>query len=166
MCMQTAVKIVENWAMEWDFRLSVSKTQVICFTKRKNNPILNGQQLEQVSVMRCLGMWMDTKLSFRVHIQKMVDKCQKAILVMRSLVGVEWGAWCQSVKRIYCALVRAAIDYGSMVYSSVSKSQLSKIEAIQIQALRICSGAIRSSPITALQVEMGEMPLEIRRLKL
>ncbi len=130
MCMQTAVKIVENWAMERGFHLSVSKTQVICFTKRKNNPILNGQQLEQVSVIRCLGMWMDTKLSFRVHIQKMVDKCQKAINVMRSLAGVEWGAWCQSVKIIYYALVRAAIDYGSMVYSSVSKSQLSKIEAI------------------------------------
>ncbi len=148
------------------FPLICIKNSGNMFYKEKNNPILNGQQLEQVSVIPCLGMWMDNKLSFRVHIQKMVDKCQKAIHVMRSLAGVEWGVWCQSVKRIYCALVRAAIDYGSMVYSSVSKSQLSKIEAIQTQALRICSGAIRSSPITAFQVEMGEMPLEIRRLKL
>ncbi len=49
---------------------------------------------------------------------------------------------------------------------SASKSQLLKVEAIQSQALRICCGAIRSSPITAVQVEMGEMPLEFRRLKL
>ncbi len=80
--MQTVVKIVENWAKEWGFRFSVSKTQVICFTKRKTNLSMNikmyGQQLEQVSVIRFLGMWMDIKLNFRIHIQKMVDKCKKA----------------------------------------------------------------------------------------
>ncbi len=27
-----------------------------------------GKQLEQVSVIRFLGMWMDTKLNFRIHI--------------------------------------------------------------------------------------------------
>ncbi len=32
-----------------------------------------GKQLEQVSV-RFLEMWMDTKLNFRIHIQKMVAK--------------------------------------------------------------------------------------------
>ncbi len=85
---------------------------------------------------------------------------------MRCLAGVEWGACRQSLKRVYGALIRAAIDYGCMVYSSASKSQLLKVEAIQSQALRICCGAIRSSPITAVQVEMGEMPLEFRRLKL
>ncbi len=85
---------------------------------------------------------------------------------MRCLAGVEWGACRQSLKRVYGALIKAAIDYGCMVYSSASKSQLLKVEAIQSQALRICCGAIRSSPITAVQVEMGEMPLEFRRLKL
>ncbi len=98
--------------------------------------------------------------------QKIVDKCKKAIHLMRCLAGVEWGACRQSLKRVYGTLIRAAIDYGCMVYSSASKSQLLNVEAIQSQALRICCGAIRSSPITAVQVEMGEMPLEIRRLKL
>ncbi len=78
---------------------------------------------------------------------------------MRCFAGAEWGACHQSLKRIYCVLIRAAIDYVSMVYSSASKSQLLKIEAIQSQALRICCGAIKSSPIRAVQVEMGEMPL-------
>ncbi len=33
-----------------------------------------GKQLEQVSVIRFLGTWMDTKLNFRIHIEKMVAK--------------------------------------------------------------------------------------------
>ncbi len=93
-------------------------------------------------------MWMDTKLNSRIHIQKMVDKCKKAINLMRCLAGVEWGACRQSLKRVNSALIRADIDYGCMVYISASKSQLLKVEAIQSQALRICCGAIRSSPGT------------------
>ena len=34
------------------------------------------------------------------------------------------------------------------------------LELIQIQALRICCGAVCSAPRLALQVEMGEKPLD------
>ena len=64
------------------------------------------------------------------------------------------------------ALIGATLDYGSMVYSSASKTQLARIEAIQNQALRICCGAIRSSPVSSLNVETGVMPLGMRRIKL
>lgn len=106
------------------------------------------------------------KLNFSIHIQKLVDKCKKALNIMRCLAGVDWGACRQSLKIIYCALIRSAIDYGSMVYCTASKTQLVKLEAIQSQAMRICCGAFRSSPISAVQVEMGLMPQVIRRLKL
>ncbi len=53
-----------------------------------------------------------------------------------------------------------------MVYGSVNKSNLIKLDRIQSQALRICGGACLTSPVTALQVEMGEMPLQIRREQL
>lgn len=76
------------------------------------------------------------------------------------------GASCQSLKIIYCAVIRSNIDYGSVVYSSANKTLLKKIEVIQNQALRICCGAFRSSPVASLQVEMGEFPLEQRRFQL
>lgn len=40
---------------------------------------------------------------------------------------------------------------------------LKKLDVIQAQALRLCCGAFKTSPVNALQVEMGEMPLELRR---
>ncbi len=52
-------------------------------------------------------------------------------------------------------MIRAILDYGCMVYGSAAKSQLEKLEKIQSQALRVCCGAYPSSPISALQVEMG-----------
>ena len=37
---------------------------------------------------------------------------------------------------------------------------------MQAKSLRVCSGAFRTSPVPALQVETEEMPLNLRRLKL
>lgn len=36
----------------------------------------------------------------------------------------------------------------------------------QAQALRLCCGAFKTTPVSALQVEMGEFPLELRRKQL
>ncbi len=79
---------------------------------------------------------------------------------------LDWGADRQSLKIIYCALIRSTLDYGSMIYGTASASLLDKVNKIQNQTLRLCCGAFKTSPVTALQVEMNEMPLEFHRLKL
>ena len=50
--------------------------------------------------------------------------------------------------------------------SSRNRLHLKKLDVLQAQALRICSGSFKTSPVSAMQVEMGEMPLKIRRIKL
>lgn len=79
---------------------------------------------------------------------------------------MEWGASRKSLQRIYSALIRSAIDYGCIIYGSASKSLIKKVETIQAQSLRICSGAFRSSLISAIQVEVGEMSISLRKFKL
>lgn len=56
----TAVNEVENWSNSFRLKLSVARTQVVCFTKRSHvleiNVKLYGQILEQVPVIRYLGV--------------------------------------------------------------------------------------------------------------
>jgi len=85
---------------------------------------------------------------------------------MRCLRGREWGASRSALKRIYLALIRSVIDYVSVVIGSAAKSQLKKLDVIQAQALRICCGAVKTTPVAAIQVEMGELPLDLRRKQL
>ena len=164
--LQSAVSIVENWGIKWGFRSSVEKTQVICFTKRRIVPpvhiTLYGQPLKQVEVVRFLGVWMDCKLTFRDHIQRIVVKCKKAVNILRCLVGSDWGATMTSLKHVYIALIRSTLDYACIAYRSAAKTHLKKLDVIQAQALRVCSGAFRTSSVPALQVESGEMPLVLR----
>lgn len=63
-------------------------------------------------------------------------------------------------------MIRSILDFGCLVYGSANKSHLIKLNRIQSQALRICCGACLTSPVLALRVEMGEMPLQIRRQQL
>ncbi|KAI2647286.1 Ribonuclease H1 [Labeo rohita] len=67
---------------------------------------------------------------------------------------------------MYQALIRSCCDYGCIIYGSAAKSLLKKLNVIQSRALRICCGAVKTSPVNAIRVEMGEMPLELRRVKL
>ncbi|XP_038138555.1 uncharacterized protein LOC119781965 [Cyprinodon tularosa] len=117
-------------------------------------------------MIRYLGVWFDEKLSFKIHMQKIIDKCKKGINILKCLSGNDWGATSSSLKRIYDVLIRSVLDYGCIVYKSAANSLLLDLDRIQAKALRICSGAFRTSPVPALQVITGEMPLDLRRMKL
>lgn len=47
-----------------------------------------------------------------------------------------------------------------------AESHRNKLDIVQMQGPKICSGAFRSSPVAAIQVEMRELPLRIRRVSL
>lgn len=167
---QEAITQVEQWAADWGFKFSVEKTNVVVFTRKRVLPEMSlkmyGRDLERVKVFRFLGIIFDEKLVWNEHIKKIVGKCQKVLNIMRGLSGVEWGASFSSLKAIYLAMIRSVFDYGSIVYGTASKTQLEKLDKVQAQALRQCCGAVKSTPIPALQVLAGEMPLEIRRIQL
>ena len=83
---------------------------------------------------------------------------------MRCVAGKDWGADRSALKVMYTSLIRSVFDFGYVAYCSASKSLLGILDCIQ--ALRICCGAFRMTSIPALQVEMGEMPVEYRRQQL
>ncbi len=128
--------------------------------------MMYGREVERVGSIKFLGVILDARLTFAEHIKKIEDKCKKAIHVMRCLTGREWGASCSSLKSIYVALIRSVLDYGSIVVESAVESLLMRLDVIQNQALRICCGAFKTSSVPAIQVEMGELPLELRRIQL
>lgn len=70
---QEAIDEVGKWANCWGFRFSVAKTQVICFSRKDNDLKLNkkiyNQMSAQVPVVRYLGLWLDSKLTFDIHIK-------------------------------------------------------------------------------------------------
>lgn len=167
---QESIKKVEEWSLEWGLKFSVLKTKYMIFTKNKKivhtDLKLYEQILERVPVFKYLGLWLDEKLIWKIHINKIETKCKIIINCMRSVASHRWGASRSALLCMYQALIRSCFDYGCIVYGSASKTLLGKLDTIQTKALRLCCGAIKTSPVDAIRVEMGEMPLEFRRIKL
>lgn len=168
--MQGAITKIEDWSYKWGFKFSVDKTKTMFFTRKRIGSTvklkLYNQELERVKQFKYLGVWFDERITWAIHIQKVVDKCKKVLNVMRCLAGSEWGADRTALKAIYCGSIRSILDYGCVVYGSAASTSLKKLDNIQYQAMRLCTGALKTTPTAALQVEMGEMPLDMRRLQI
>lgn len=110
------------------------KPHVICFSKKKI-PNIKLKLYDQVLTSpsnKVLG-GMD---GFKAYIYNTYTESERGINILRCLEGVDWDAARQSLKRVYCALIRPIIDYGSKVYSSASVLALWKIGGIQSQKIQ------------------------------
>lgn len=165
--MQQELQKVESWALAWGFRFSVSKTKWIIFTRKRIHCQLSlklyGSDIDKVDCFKYLGIWFDERLTWKTHIGKMTEKYKKVLNILRCLQGNDWGADRTALRALYVGLIRSVLDYGCLVYGSAAKTLLNDLDRVQYQALRLCCGAVKTTPVAALQVEMGEQPLELRR---
>ena len=82
---------------------------------------------------------------------------------MRKLTGSTWGANQKTLKTVYQGSVRPHLEYGATAWSTAAKTNLQSIDKVQNQALRIITGAMKSTPIAAMEEVTGVQPLKSRR---
>lgn len=86
--MQVALNKVTCWGEKWGFKISVDKSKYIIFGNKKTECgglFLYEQAIERVKEFKFLGVHFDEKLTWRKQINNVVNKCEKVIIVMRSL---------------------------------------------------------------------------------
>ena len=159
------------WCNRWGFRISETKTTAVVFTtkRKQQNDIelkIGNNNIRLENSVKFLGMIFDRRLTWAEHIKYISERCNKRLNLLRALSGTDWGASKKTLLTLYRSLIRSIIDYGSEAYDSTSQTQKQIIDQIQSKALRICCGAMIYTPVAALQVECGEMPLQLRRQEL
>lgn len=165
--LSSALNYLSIWLENHGLSLSISKSTVVPFTRKRSIPDLsvccNGVPIPVSDRVKFLGVIFDSKLSGVHHINYAAKKCEKNINIIRSLSGVWWGSHPYCQKLVYNALVRSNLDYGSFLLEPCNKLALNSLDKIQSKSLRIVIGAMRSSPINALQIECVDPPLNLRR---
>ena len=111
-------------------------------------------------------MIFDSKLTWKYHINDIVQKCKQPINLMKTVARKQWGGDRKSLKLLYTSLVRSRIDYGSFLYATASDTNLYKVSKIQYEGIRIITGMLRSTPVIALEAEPMIPPLKFRREQL
>ena len=153
---QAYVDKMAKFFNDWGFKLSADKTVAILFTKKRNTRMdeiklyLNGKAIKVQTTVKFLGVIFDQHMSWRPHIDYVVDRCNKRLNLMRVMAGTQWGASRRTLLIVYKALIRSVMDYACVAYDTASLSVKSKLDSVQYKALRICCGAMTGTAAASL----------------
>ena len=98
---------------------------------------LQGEPIEIVDSYKYLGIWLDTKLSYSVHIEHLVKKLRRKIGFLYRNKS------CFSViarRSLVQSLILSVFDYGDIVYMHASSTVLKSLDAVYHSALRFITG--------------------------
>ena len=120
--------------------------------------MFNGTQSE---ILKYLGMFLNSKLDFKEHIQNVLNKISKTIGLLRKLSKI----LPRPPLKIYKSIIRSHLDYGDIIYDQAyNASFFQKIESIQFNAALAITGGIRGRSREKLYHELGFQSLVNRRL--
>lgn len=165
--LSNAIVLLKMWLDKNGLDLSVAKSTAVLFSRMRMPPPVilkyDGKIIPVKSEVKFLGLVLDSKLTGKPHCEHIVANCDRTLNILRCLSGVWWGAHPFTLKLVYNALIRSVLDYGSFLLEPCNLEAMKKLDTIQAKALRIITGAMKSSPINALQVECVDPPLYLRR---
>ena len=142
-----AIKIQDDlnqlnlWSEKWLLKFHPDKCVILRIALNKDvekfHYKLGLDQLKYVENVKDLGIIMDEELRFRDHIH---EKVRKANGVMSTIIRTFKNLDCHIFKLLFCAHVRALVEYGSPVWWPYLKKDISTIENVQRRATRHIQG--------------------------
>src|ERR1700704_7181214 len=86
----------------------------------------------------------------------------KAFMSISRLAYMEKRLSQSALPQLHQSCITTIADFGSEIWWNGQKSQSNPLQKIQNQALRKIAGAFRTTPIAALEAEIGLFPVDIR----
>ncbi len=100
---------------------------------------IDNEPLNQVPVVKYLGMFINSNLKWDDHINKSVSNISSKIGILRTPRKI---VPFHTFKQLYTAIVQPHFDYGDMVYHSASGTNKTRLQKLQTRAARLITGSI------------------------
>ena len=165
--MQDTIQNVSDWAEKWALQINTTKTVTTLFslstTKENIKLYLNDHPVPQADTPTFLGATLDSRLSWKPHIESIEGRAYKKLSLMKKLAGTDWGANSILLKQVYTGSIRPIVEYASTSWMTASKTTKNKLDKVQNAGLRIILGAMKTTPISQMEMTADLEPLEARR---
>ena len=120
----------------------------------------DGKNIERVSSYKYLGIWIDDKLLFNVHIFNLIRKLKVKIgFYFRNKYNFTFHA----KKKLVEATFLSVIDYGDILYMHAPSSILRRLDSVYHASLRFITNAKSLTHHCILYEMVGWTSLTIRR---
>ena len=140
---------ISNWAFQWKMRFNPDpnkQAQEVIFSRKINKidhpPLYFNQNLvKSSSTHKHLGMVLDTRLDFNLHLKNVQNKVNKTIGLLCKLKNTLPRT---SLITIFKSFIRPHLDYGDIIYDRAYNTSFHQnIESIQYNAALAITGAVR-----------------------
>ena len=136
---------IVSWMSSHRLQLNTDKTDLTwCATSRRLHQFqstsirVGSEVISSSSTVRNLGVYIDSDLSMRSHVQRTVAGCfaglQQIHSVRRSLPHT-------TLKTLVVSLVLARLDYGNATLAGISANLLRRLQAVQNASARTMTGS-------------------------
>ena len=160
---------ITDWAFQWKmlFNPDITKqAKEIVFSRKvikTNHPQIyfNNTPVKTCSSEKHLGLILDKKLDFKLHVHEKINKAMKLVGTIKKLSYILPRT---SLITIYKSFVRPHLDYGDVIYDQPTNQAFSeKLESVQYNAALAITGAFRGTSRNKLYSELGFESLKDRR---
>ena len=164
--LQTISNNLQDFSTSMKLPISVPKSVIIYFHNRRKvelQPVtLGNSTIPTTSATKYLGIILDNRLTFKPHIDHIIQSCMKKMRIIQRLCGTTWGSMDRSLLKLYTQYIRPVIEYGLIIYGTCSKQLFNKLECVQNTAIRLATGCRKTTKIQNLLQEGGLPPIENR----
>jgi hypothetical protein len=113
--------------------------------------------------VKYLGVILDSRLTWREHVDVKARKAQNLLWACRRVYGVAWGLRPRVVHGLYISIIRLSVTFASLVRwpGCQTASAMKKLSRIQRLACLGITGAMRTTPTNAVEALLCLPPLEL-----
>ena len=138
--MQPHLDNIQSWTESNKMKLNYEKSNFIIFTRAQTDfttrLTLGNNNLEQVSAIKLLGVWITEDLSWDLNCKEMIKKAYARVSLLTKLKYV--GLKTEDLIDVYVLFIRSCVEYCSVVYhSSLTQQQSEMLERVQKVCLRV-----------------------------
>ena len=165
---QQCLDKIRDWGLMTGLRFSPAKTEGILFTWKKKWDIktplrLGDKDIKMCQQVKCLGVILDSKLSWKPHCQDRIRKATIALMQSRRAIGKTWGLKPRQALWIFTAIIRPILAYAAVIWINATNSStlVAMLRKVQRLACITITSAYPSTPTAALEKLLQIPPIDI-----
>ena len=159
---------ISAWAHQWkmQFNPDISKQAIeVIFSHKNNKPdhpllVFNGIPVAREKSTKHLGLILDERFSFRLHIKEALQKAKKGLGLLKYMSRHVTRDVLDTMYKMY---IRPHLEYADVIYHGQNQESMDLLESIQYQAARIVTGCWQGTSRIKLYNEIGWESLHERR---